>query len=451
MTDSNYIALQKIKEYIRDKAREPLLRLLEDMQPVDKAEIFDELSEDEIAGIFRLLEDEEAAAVLEEMDEAGYEGLVERLGVARASRIIREMSTDDAADLLSELPPDKVSDILSHMDHEDAEEVRELLYYSEDTAGGLMTNEYVHVPEEVTVVQAIELVRQQAKDAEMVYYIYVVDENDKLVGTLSFRQLLLAQSEDRIQNVMVTNVISVQPAVDQEEVARIVAKYNFLAVPVVDIYGKLLGIVTVDDIIDVIHEEATEDMLYMVGYKPSEASEFELSAWEQAKKRMPWMLVLLFGGVLAGQIIKNFADTLQSFVMLAFFIPVMGGVAGNAANQSLAVVLRGLTTGELGLRQIGAVVLRESRVGLLMGLGCGLVLALLAYLGQGNPMLGIVTGAALTVNMMTAATLGGLMPVLSKRSGIDPAVVSGPLITMVVDMISMFIFFGLATLCIAKL
>lgn len=451
MNDSNYVALQKIQEYVRDKAREPLLQLLEDMQPVDKAEIFDELSEDDIAGIFRLLDDEEAAAVLEEMDEAGYEALVERLGVARASRIIREMSTDDAADLLSELPPEKVSDILNHMDQQDAQEVRELLYYPEDTAGGLMTNEYVSVPENATVADAIVCVRQQARDAETVYYIYVVDNNEKLVGTLSFRQLLLAKAEDRLLDVMITNVISVQATTDQEEVARIVAKYNFLAVPVVDIYGKLLGIVTVDDVIDVIHEEAAEDMYWAIGHTSTDEGELEFSAWQRARKRLPWMLVLLFGGILAGSIIQRFADTLHSFLALAFFIPVMGGTAGNAATQSLAVVLRGLSAGEVDSKNLWCVVLRESRVGLLMGLGCGFFLTCLTWFWQGNPLLGVATGAALTLNMLIAAMLGGLVPLILKKVGIDPSIISGPVITTVVDMVSMLIYFGLASLILINL
>jgi magnesium transporter len=446
MNDSNYVALQKIQECVRDKAREPLLNLLEDMQPVDKAEIFDELSEDDIAGIFRLLDDEEAAAVLEEMDEAGYEALVERLGIARTSRIVREMSTDDAADLLSELSPDKVSDILSHMDHQDAQEVRDLLYYPEDTAGGLMTNEFVSVSEDSTVAEAINLVRDQARDAETVYYIYVVDENDKLVGTLSFRQLLLAKAEERLCDVMITKVISVQAATDQEEVARIVAKYNFLAVPVVDIYGKLLGIVTVDDVIDVIHEEAAEDMYWAVGHTSTDIGELELSTWQRAKRRMPWMLVLLLGGLLAGSVIQRFTDTLQAFLVLTFFIPVMAGTAGNVATQSLAVILRGLSTGELNSKDLWCIVLRESRVGLLMGLGCGFVLALLAWLWQETPLLGVVTGAALTLNMLVAALLGGFIPLALKKSGIDPAIVSGPFITTAVDIVSMFIYFGLASL-----
>jgi len=451
MIDSNYIALQKIKEYIRDKERELLLRLLEDRQPVDKAEIFDELSEDEIAGIFRLLDDEEAAAILEEMNEAGYAGLVERLGDARASRIIREMSTDDAADLLSELSPQKVNDILSHMDQEDAEDVRELLYYPEDTAGGLMTNEYVHVLEDVTVAEAIELVRGQAKDAEIVYYIYVVDKNHKLVGTLSFRQLLVNEAEQRVQDVMITNVISVRVNTDQEEVARIVAKYNFLAIPVVDPYGKLLGIVTVDDVIDVIHEEASEDMYRMVGHTSSADGEADFNTWQRAGNRIPWMLVLLVGGILAGFVVQKFSGTLQTVLALAFFIPVMGGAAGNAATQSLAVVSRGLATGQLSNKDLWDVVLRESKVGLLIGLGCGLMLALVTFLWQGDPMLGVLTGASLTISMLLAAILGGLVPVLIKQAGIDPAVVSGPLITMTVDIVSMLVFFGLASLFICAM
>lgn len=450
MNDGNYVALQKIQECVRDKAREPLLRLLEDMQPVDKAEIFDELSEDDIAGIFRLLDDEEAAAVLEEMDEAGYEALVERLGVARTSRIIREMSTDDAADLLSELPPDKVSDILSHMDQDDAEEVRELLYYPEDTAGGLMTNEFVSVSEDATVAEAIDIVRDQARDAETVYYIYVVDKNEKLVGTLSFRQLLLAKAGERLANVMITNVISVQTDTDQEEVARVVAKYNFLAVPVVDIYGKLLGIVTVDDVIDVIHEEAAEDMYWAVGHTSTDAGELELGTWQQAARRMPWILVLLLGGVLAGNIIERFVDTLQPLLALAFFIPVMAGTAGNAATQSLAVVLRGVSTGEMHSRDLWNVVFRESRVGLLMGIGCGLVLAFGAWLWQGTILLALVTGAALMLNMFIAVMLGGLVPLALEKSNIDPSIVSGPVITTLVDMVSMLVYFSLAALIISN-
>lgn len=420
---------------------------VEALHPADLAEIIEELEPSRRVTVVEALPDGRAAVVLEELDSAEQIEILRDMDQARAARIVNEMSSDDLVDLLGDVHPEEAEDLLEMMPAPEAADVQELLEYMEDTAGGLMTTEFIALDEDISAEEAIAALRRLAPDAETIYYVYVVDHENRLAGVLSLRDLIVAQPETPINRIMRRDIIAVAADTDQEEVARLVAKYDFVAIPVVDGQKRLLGIVTVDDVVDVIEEEATEDVLRM----GASTDEEEEGAWQRARRRLPWLLVLLFGELMAANVIKGFSITIETVTALALFIPVMAGAAGNAATQSLAVVVRGIATGEVETRRLWEVVGREARVGGLTGLVVGLVLAVTASLWQGEPGLGLLVGTVLGLNMTVATVLGGFVPVVIDRLGLDPAVASGPFITTLTDVFSMLIYFSLATIFLAYL
>ncbi|MEW5762718.1 MAG: magnesium transporter [Bacillota bacterium] len=426
--------VQKLKEYLAE------------VHYADLAEVLPELNLVQQIRIVRALEPRKAAEVLFELDRRQVQLLLEGLGPQRSALILREMPADDAADLLSELPSSVVEGYLKLMGAAEAEDVQELLGYEADTAGGIMTTEFVAIHEEATVEETIEAVRKAAGEAETIYYLYVVDAQNRLVGVVSLRELILARPGARIGEVMQTNVVSVNVGTDQEDVARIVAKYDFLAIPVVDHHNTLLGIVTVDDVLDVVAEESTEDFLRVsANIEEEEALDPHLNVWRRAARRLPWLVALLLGELIAGNVIQRFSDTLQTMYVLAFFMTAMAGGPGNAATQSLALVVRGLATREYGPRDFLRVVWREAQAGIVVGLVSGIVLAAAAFLWQQSALIGLVVGLALAVNIAVATTIGSLVPIMVYRLGADPALASGPFITTLMDVISMSIYFGLAS------
>lgn len=439
--------LTRLQELLA-KGNGELAAFLREMHPADLAELIEELPELRRVQVFRNLGATQAALVLGELDLETQADLVQALGTQRAGDILEEMGADDAADLLAELTPEQAGQLLGEMEAEDAAEVRELLHYNPDTAGGIMTTDIVAVNAEMTAHEAIEVLRREAPEAETIYYVYVVDRTEHLVGVLSLRDLIIARPEQLILEIMRRRVVSVRHDTDQEEVARIVAKYDLLAVPVVDHENRLLGVVTVDDAIDVIQEEATEDALRMSGITPAEeAADQRAGIWALARPRLPWLVMLLFLELVAAQVIARFQGGFDAatLALLAIFIPVMAGEAGNGATQALAVVVRGLATGEIHPREVLRVVWRELRIGLVLGGIAGLVLFAAIALWQQNLALGLVGGVALAINLPLAKTMGALFPIVIQRLGIDPAVASGPFITTVTDVTSMLTYFGVAS------
>jgi magnesium transporter len=307
-----------------------------------------------------------------------------------------------------------------------------------------MSTEFFCLPEDTTVQQAIDAL-QQAKDVEMVFYLYVVDRHNHLVGVLSLRQLLMVSPSKCLKDIMVTDVISVRTDKDQEEVAQLVARYNILAVPVVDEWNKLVGLITVDDIIDVLREEATEDIYKMVG-----ASEEELlygdKSFKVARLRLPWLITNLFGGIITGYLMWRFKLTLEAVIALITFIPVITGMGGNVGGQSATIVVRGFATGAIDFSCLRKVFLKELRVGIIMGMVCGLTVGLVAYLWHHNIYLGMVVGLAMVSAMTVAATMGVMAPSFFKRVGIDPAIASSPFVQTANDITGILIYFGTATL-----
>jgi magnesium transporter len=439
-----------VQSCLEEVATEKLRQCLQDLHPVDIAEVMPGINLAQRVKVLKVMDSDRAAMVIMELDRDFVPPLLEGLGRHRTAEILAEMFTDDAADLLGEMPGDKKELLLGLMQAADAKDVKELLEYGEETAGGIMTTEYVAIRQGITVEQAIQVLRKTAPDAETVYYVYVVNAENQLVGVISLRELIIAGPTTLIEDIMRTNFITVHVRTDQEEVAKLVAKYDFLAIPVVNDDRELLGIVTVDDVLDVIQEEATEDILRMTANIDGEARDLDAGPLRRAMLRLPWLLVLMCGSLLAGNVIEGFLGVLEQLAVLAIFITVLAGGPGNVATQSMAVVVRGLATGEVNSLSILSVVWKEVRVGFLLGAVCGLALAIIGFAWQGSPLLGLVVGLTLAINMVMATMLGSLFPLVINRLGIDPALASGPFITTVMDVTSMLIYFTLATIILLR-
>lgn len=420
--------------------------------PADIAEALQELNDVDRARVFSRLDGETAALVLRNLKTDVVKSLLEVLGPERIAAILDEMPLDDVADFLGEVSAQVKDELLDLMEADEAKDVKELLAYPEDTAGGIMTTEYVAILDNLSAGRAIEVLREIAPEAETVYYVYVINTRNKLVGVISLRELIVADPHEPISSIMQTNVIKVHALTDQEEVAKMVTKYGLLAIPVVDDDDALLGIVTVDDVIDVIHEEATEDIFLMAG-----ASEIDESLALPARlkasvaTRLPWLLVTLFGGIVAGSVLKGIEDELSQMVALAFFIPLLTGMGGNVGTQSSTLTVRGLATGEIEGNEVWKTLMKEILSGLIIGTVCGSIVGSLAIVMFNNWVLGLVVGVALVANTITAATMGTLVPLLFKRVGIDPAVASAPFISTSIDITGLLIYSTLASALIAYL
>lgn len=444
--DHDLIAIfEQALALLEQNRQDELKQLLQTLHPADLAEVLEELKDEQQTLILRLLSDEAAADTLSEMEAEDQVSILESLGDERAGDILEEMSDDDVADLVGELSPEQAADLLNLMDAEGSADVRELLEFGPETAGGIMTTEYVALGADLTAQMAIDEMRRLAPGAETAYYVYVVNEHEKLLGVLSLRDLIVSPPERPIREIMRRSVQTVQVDEDQEEVARVVKKYNLLAVPVVDHYNVLRGIVTVDDVIDVLEDEATEDIYRAAGVGGEAAQDLADGIWPAIRARLPWLVSLLFLEMVSGLVIDHFSGIITTFAVLSIFITTMSGEAGNAATQSLTVVVRGLATGEIDRSQIWAIVWRELRVGVVIGAACGVVLAVSAAMWQRSVWIGLIAGSSIFFNMIIAKAAGAFFPVIIDRFGIDPAVASGPLITTVTDSTSMLIYFGIAS------
>jgi magnesium transporter len=444
------ILLDTVKKLIRRGAYPNLTNVVAKTHPADIAHLFRYLDQKEQRVFFNLIEDSEtAASVLSELDHGTGAQLLEKIDTETITGILQEMPYDDAVDIIRNMPEEKAEEILQIMEDEHSDEIEELLKYGEDTAGGIMATEIFSLREDMTVKEAVAAL-QEAKDVEMVFYVYVTDEHNHLVGVLSLRNLLTVPPSTRLRNIMTTDVISVRTDMDQEEVAHLVAKYDILAIPVVDEGNKLMGIITVDDVIDVMRQEATEDMFKMAG-----ASEEELlygyKSFKIARLRLPWLVTNLFGGVITGYLMWRFKVTLKEVIALISFIPVITGMGGNVGGQSATIVVRGFATGRIDFSTLRQVFYKEVRVGLIMGTVCGTVTGLIAFFWHHNPYLGLVVGLAMVTAMTVAASMGVIATSFFKKIGIDPAIASSPFVQTANDITGILIYFGTATLFINHL
>ncbi|MDY6825722.1 MAG: magnesium transporter [Bacillota bacterium] len=415
--------------------------------PGDLLDLIDELPIDEKASLMQMLPDSDAALIFKEMEDFEQAEILRLLSKGQAAQILKNLASDDAADLIGELSPEEAQDMLELIGEEEALDFSDLLKYPEESAGGIMTTEYISLTGDIPVEEAITRLREIAPEAETIYYVYVVDEGNHLIGVLSLRELIAAVDGTLLKNIMRRNIISVNASLDQEEVARLVSKYDLLSVPVVDDEERLLGIITVDDVIDVMEQEATEDIYRLAGAGEVEGMELtRASVGKVARLRLPWLLISLIGGIVSGTVIGAFENTIEAIVVLAVFIPVLMGMGGNVGTQSSTIFVRGLATGEIKEGEVWSYFFRETKVGLAMGVICGLLISAIAFMWQGNPYLGLVVGLSMLITISIATLIGTLVPLLFNKLNIDPAITAGPFVTTIKDFTGLVIYFVLATL-----
>ncbi len=431
-------------EYLAsEKNSRMILNILVGNHPADIAEILGNLSEENEKYVFGLFDADTASDVIVELDDVTREKLVSELQHERISEIVDEMESDDATDLVAELPDKVAEKVLDTIDEEGSEEVKELLQHDEDTAGGIMALEYVAVSEDTTVDEAIKEIRAKAEEVPEVYNVYVFDKDGMLAGFLPLKNLIVAQASQKIKDVLIADVISVPIEMDQEEVANIFRRYNLVSLPVVDELGKLVGRITVDDIVEVIEEEASEDIQKMAGIADEEEIR-ETSVFKISFGRLPWLLVGFVGQLIAALVLSQFEASLRDIFLAISFIPMMMAMGGNSGIQAATIVVRGIALGELSPDDTFKRLSREIKVSLFNGAVCGLLLfGIIAVFD--TPTFGFVLALSMLAVIINASILGASIPLILRKVGVDPAIAAGPLITTFNDIIGLAIYLGLVT------
>jgi magnesium transporter len=440
------VVLDSVKRLLRIGATANLLNLLQKQHPADLGQIFGELHDNERQAAFTVLVDRQPKLAMESASELGPErgaALLAGRSAEDIAKLVQEIPSDDAAALVDHLPEELSSEVLELMRRRESGQVESLLDYAERTAGRIMNPNVFALSEDLTVAEAVSAL-QNAINVEMVFYLYVVDARRHLVGVTSLRRLLLVSPETPLKRIMTPDVFSVRVDTDQEEAARLVASYNLLAIPVVDEENKLAGVVTVDDVIDVLKDEATEDLYRLAGVSGDER--VETPAFEALRKRLPWLGINLVTAFLAASVVAAFEGTIQQATALAVFMPIVAGMGGNAATQTLTVIVRGLALGELSWANARKALLKEATVGLGNGVVLGVVAALVAWATKGNPVLGLILGMAMVCNMLVATTAGTLVPLGLNMMKVDPALASSVFITTLTDVVGFASFLGLAAI-----
>lgn len=448
-----HLHIDTVRRLLRRHAKSNLENMLAKMHPADLALIFRHISPEERSEAFlTIAEVDQAAAVLSEMDEHLTVEVIGELPIEKTMLLMKALSSDDEADILQLLPESLAEEILNRLKSSESEEMETLMAYPENSAGGLMIPDVFALHEDISVGEAIASIQNQ-DEQEMVFYLYVVDDRQHLVGVISLRDLITSKPQRTLNEMMITRVHSVNPLTDQEEVAQIVSRYNILAVPVVDDANKLMGIITVDDVIDVIREEATEDFLQMAG-AGRDRDILMKSAVSNAKTRVPWLFASWMGGMLVASIITTYEETLGQVLALMAFLPIIIGMAGNVGTQTATIIVRGISTGRVSTANALQLVFKELQVGLLLGTlyglllgGAGYLLGLTGYMDVGvmtSIELGVTVGVGIILAMATAAFVGALVPVLLHRINLDPAVATGPFVTTSVDILGVVVYFIVA-------
>ena len=455
MAERFEIVEKALLKMLEEKKYATLKDILITMNPSDIAGLFVGLEDNQIPLMYRLLPKEMAAETFVEMDPDAQELLIKGFSDNELKEVLDELYVDDAADIVEEMPANVVKRILKHADPEMRKSINQILRYPEYSAGSIMTTEYVSLRPNMTVEEAILRIRRQGVDKETIYTCYVTDSDRTLLGLVSVKDLLLAADDEiRMKDIMLTNIISVTTQDDQEKVARMLSKYNFLALPVVDGEGRMVGIVTFDDAMDVLTEEATEDMELMSGMLPSEKSYLKSSVFELFRNRVPWLMLLMVSSTFTGLIITSFENALAAQVALTAFIPMLMGTGGNSGSQSSVMVIRSLSLGELKFKDIGVVLWKEMRTAVLCGLALALVCFAKIWLVDkmlfGNDeitlMVDLVVCLALAVTVIIAKIVGGMLPLVAKALGADPAVMASPFISTIVDALSLLVYFMFANM-----
>jgi magnesium transporter len=439
---------EELLKVLRYGKKEEINEIVEDIHPADILDVIHE-NEDELYNILNKLPDWMIAHIIDEEDDEEKYEILKVFSENKQRKIIEEMSSDELTDLVGTLDEEESMHILENMNAEDRKDVSKLLSYEKDTAGGIMATEFISIRENKTVKDTLKYLQHVAPDAESAYYLYVTDKKQILKGVLSLRDLVSSDFDTKILDITNTNVISIQYDIDQEEVANKFEKYGFLTMPVVDEKEKLLGIVTADDIIEIMKEESTEDIHRLGGVDREEKIDGSLR--NSINSRLPWLFVNLFTAILAAAVVGLFEGTISQVVTLATFMPIVTGMGGNAGTQSLTIVVRGIALGELTGENAKRIFIKELLVGVFTGIALGAVIALLGYMWERNIVFGIVIGIAMILNMAFATMAGFIIPVILKKLKVDPALASAIFVTTVTDVLGFFFFLGLATIFIQYL
>lgn len=437
------ITLYVIKA-LKENKRKEFEAIVDELQPYDIAQIYEDLPEKHRTRFLFFLNIDSLADLIQELNSEEQIDVLNRLGIEKSGKVLDMMDNDDLASLLEDLSPEKITSLLSGMKKEESKIVQNIMNYSPETAGRLMTNRFVWIRDYYTVREAVDKLKSFAELAETINYLYVIDQHRRLVGVVSYRDLLIAEMTEKIRDIMYERVISVLEETDQEEVATLIERYDFLAIPVVNSEHILMGIITVDDIIDVVIREANEDIEKLSA--SGKSIDFDTKSFVAAYRRLPWLVLLLFIGVISGSIISSYEATLDKVVALAFFMPMISGMTGNTGTQSLAVVVRGLVSNDIDKRVITRLILRELSVGIIIGVICGILITVIALVWQGNLVLGLVVGSSLLFTLIIGTLAGTVIPLILYKLNIDPAIASGPLITTLNDIFSLVTYFGIATM-----
>lgn len=416
--------------------------ILEALRTQDQAEVIYELEDEEKRALLPFLDPSVTADILEEFEDEEVAELFSKLDSESAIRIVDEMDPDEAADLLGDIPDEQAAEILAGMEHPD--EVRPLLIHPDDSAGGLMTSEFIALRCKMTAADAIEVLRTYKPESEDIYYLFVVDADDLLSGVVGLRDLITSDPHLLLDEIMDPQVVAVTAGTDQEECARLISKYNLLALPVINEYRKLIGVITVDDVIDVMEEETTEDFQRLGGAEPLDQSYLKTGIWTIAKKRIGWLMLLFITGSLTGTVMRLFEAELASVVALSYFIPLLIGTGGNAGSQTTSTIIRALSIGDIDISDALFSLWHELRVGLMLGLGMAVFAYFRAITWGTTPGLALAVALSIIAIVVWANMSGAVLPLLAAKLKIDPTVVSGPLMSTLVDATGLFIYFTIA-------
>lgn len=454
------LGIEELRDELLEKLHQrhfsELRSILSALNPVDIAQILTETEENDLRLLFRMLPKEIAAEAFVEMENDSQEFLISVFSDRELKDVLDEMYVDDAVDLIEEMPANVVNRILRHTDPETRKNINQLLNYPKDSAGSIMTIEYVALKKNFTVSEAFERIRKVGVDKETIYTCYVTDVDRKLIGLVSAKDLMLSDYNKSIEDIMETNIVSVETTADKEDVARMFDRYDFLAIPVVDKEHRLVGIITVDDAIDVIQEENTEDIAKMAAIVPTEETYLRTPVWEHAKNRFFWLLFLMLSATITGGIIQNFEDAFKAVPILVAFVPMLMGTGGNCGSQSSTMIIRGLALDEIKFKDFFRVLFKEVRIALLIGVALALVNGIrlfIMYHGDAAVLsqsgifeLALVSGLSLIGIIVLAKSLGCVLPMLAKKCGLDPALMASPLLSTILDTCSVLIFFNIAML-----
>lgn len=447
MDEVNVLELaESIGQQLKDKKFRDLRTLLEEINPIDIAEVFDELEAEECVILFRLLKKDKAAEVFSYASSARQKDIVGAIHESLLNYIIDELYFDDKIDFLEEMPANFVKQVIAAASQEERGLINQFLNFKENSAGSLMTIEYVHLGREMTVREALDKIKSVGMEKETVYTCYVLDRARRLEGIVSLRKLVLSEDDVMIADIMTESVVHCETGDDQEDVADLFKKYGFMALPVVDAENRMIGIITIDDIVDVIEQENTEDFQKMAAIAPSDDEYMDTGAVTLARRRMPWLMILMISAIFTGSIISHYEELLGTMVTLAAFIPLLMDTGGNAGSQSSTLIIRGIALGEIERRDWPRILWKEFRVSLLCGAALAGVNILRMIVVTGAPLGVIITvNATLIITLIIAKMVGSMLPLVAKLCRLDPAIMAAPLITTIVDALALFIYFGIAS------